>query len=50
MTEIERPMTLAADRSLSIVQPWLHRKRPIGVEMGKLIHVAIASRDGLNRC
>jgi hypothetical protein len=28
------------------VQPWLRRKRPIGVEMGKLIHAAIASLDG----
>jgi hypothetical protein len=32
------------------VQPWLRRKRPIGVEMGKLIYAAIASLDGLNRC
>lgn len=28
------------------VRPWLHRKRPIGVEMGKLIYAAIASLDG----
>jgi hypothetical protein len=32
------------------VQPWLHRKRRIGVEMGKLIYAAIASLDGVNRC
>ena len=29
-------MILAADRGLSMRSRWLHRKRPIGVEMGKL--------------